>query len=404
MHLIRFLIFLSFFLSSHFLEAQSKRNFLVFEGTITVLGKKCDNRVSATLITNGRREYLQFDPVLGEYQVRLGFNKEYTLLFSADDYVSQQVSFKTFASKQRIRQGFPEYELNIDLKKQINKRPFTIKHSVYFRGEVNNFDLEEGYVASTSRQMKEYKANLKTDKRDNKLLDQLEEEIKKEEQEEFEKDSLKKEKAENPPKDSVSAEKKVSPKIDSLTKTKQPAPTSDIKNPSSEKKLQEKSAKDDLEKAKNKKVITSEQEKIRLENELKAKQEAEKKQKKDQEAKDAAEKIRLEAEKKALEEQKKKDRQKAIEEENKVKNNQYKQEHLDASIPLEKRVKSKIEQVKKDYPLQEKDVVLKVYKAVKEGYSLKYYGFINFGDGKGNLEITKDEFNEFSKYFKATED
>ena len=52
--------------------------------------------------------------------------------------------------------------------------------------------------------------------------------------------------------------------------------------------------------------------------------------------------------------------------------------------------------------LKDEDVILRGYDAAIQGYATKYYGYINFGDGAGNIELSKEEFDVYSKRFKVT--
>jgi hypothetical protein len=81
---------------------------------------------------------------------------------------------------------------------------------------------------------------------------------------------------------------------------------------------------------------------------------------------------------------------------------QIEKERLERAKPVSQRVKEKIAEVQASFRLKDEEVILRAYEAAIQGYNLKFYGYINFGDGKGNLELTKDEFFEYAKYFKIT--
>ena len=50
-------------------------------------------------------------------------------------------------------------------------------------------------------------------------------------------------------------------------------------------------------------------------------------------------------------------------------------------------------------------VVLHSYTVGEMGYpNLSAYGFINFGDGAGRREISKEQFDEYAKQYHHTED
>jgi len=42
-----------------------------------------------------------------------------------------------------------------------------------------------------------------------------------------------------------------------------------------------------------------------------------------------------------------------------------------------------------------------IYDAARMGYKTKYHGYINFGDGTGNKELTKEQFEDYAKKFKV---
>jgi len=46
------------------------------------------------------------------------------------------------------------------------------------------------------------------------------------------------------------------------------------------------------------------------------------------------------------------------------------------------------------------NVKLVAYHEARIGHSTKYYGYINFGDGKGNKYLNKEEFDEYAKKYK----
>jgi hypothetical protein len=64
--------------------------------------------------------------------------------------------------------------------------------------------------------------------------------------------------------------------------------------------------------------------------------------------------------------------------------------------------KAEIERKQKEREtIDEEKVVLMVYEAALAGYPVKFYGYINFGDGKGNIELSKAQFDEYSKKYKV---
>jgi hypothetical protein len=146
-----------------------------------------------------------------------------------------------------------------------------------------------------------------------------------------------------------------------------------------------------------------------------ARKEAMEKAKREKEANDAAlrakrdaeEKARLEAIAKAKEEEanrlKKKQSDDALAEQQA--REQAEREKLEkARLEEEKLAKERLaasELQRGGKTLDSSKVVLVIYDAARLGYKVKYYGYINFGDGTGNKELTKEQFMEYSKKFKV---
>ena len=120
-------------------------------------------------------------------------------------------------------------------------------------------------------------------------------------------------------------------------------------------------------------------------------------------AKAAAEKARLEAEAKAkalAEEQARRDAAAKIIADKAAKEAE---EAAERAKPVDQRVRERIEKMEKE-GLKEENVQLRPYEAALQGYATKFYGYINFGDGKGNVELSKDEFLEYAKRFKIAKE
>jgi hypothetical protein len=135
-----------------------------------------------------------------------------------------------------------------------------------------------------------------------------------------------------------------------------------------QKEAEEKAAKEAMEKARQEAIAKAVAEKARVEAEAKAKALAEEQARRDAVAKIIADKAAKEAE-----------------------------EAAERAKPVDQRVRERIEKMLKE-GLKEEYVLLRPYQAALEGYVTKYYGYINFGDGNENL--SKEEFIEYSKYFK----
>ena len=86
---------------------------------------------------------------------------------------------------------------------------------------------------------------------------------------------------------------------------------------------------------------------------------------------------------------------------NKIKDNYI---ALGTTLTYARETLEKLERIEKmeRLGLKDDDVILRAYDAAIQGYATKYYGYINFGDGAGNTELSKEEFEVYSKRFKVT--
>jgi len=142
-------LLLFFALISSFESQAQRKEYVIFEGKVT------GSLDGAKLVVNcsGRNEFSKFDLATGSFQIRLGFNKDCEAIFSKPGFVSQRIQFNTAVPKERLEEGFPEYEVNIDFKPQINSVPYEFKHEVSYDDYLNNFDFKLDMVRSVNKQM-----------------------------------------------------------------------------------------------------------------------------------------------------------------------------------------------------------------------------------------------------------
>jgi len=139
-------------------QAQGRREYIIFDGLLTSAAGSVNEGAVIKLVCSGRNEYLKFDAETGKFQVRVGLDRDCEISFTKPGFISTSIFLNTICPKDRLEEGFPDYELNVTLRPEVANVPFTIKHEIAYDENVYNFDFKEDFNRSTNRQLKEYKA------------------------------------------------------------------------------------------------------------------------------------------------------------------------------------------------------------------------------------------------------
>ncbi len=380
-------------------DTKKQRNYIV-EGSVTVDGKSpaVDGviLVGKPGVSGGSRANIAPD---GTYSLKLDFNKEYTLTFNKKGYVSQIYQINTSVDKERIEETFIPKEIKVDLfpmaegvNVDLMKQPVA---KVYYDELLYDFDDDEAYTEMMKPQIEALKK---------KLLAQVE--INKNNA--LSAQELAKLKAEVAAKVKAEEEARIA-----AEKEKAQADAKAKKEAAAQAKAEEEAR------------IAAEKEKAQAD--AKAKKEAAAQAKAEEEARIAAEKEKAQAEAKA---QKEADEKAKAEADAKSKQEAIEAARLAAEMEKKKAadlakqkaeefaaLKAKAEQKAFEDEEKRKEALSKQeemyknrqanFKPVMGVYTTsttiingkQAYGYINFGNGVGNQDITKEEYEEYQSRF-----
>jgi len=153
------------FLFSFFVVSAQKKEELIFDGIMSAGGQTIASNMKIEVIKkNGKKEKITVDSK-GKFEIKLDFYSEYEIIFSKDGFMGNIIKINTEVDKMRIKEGFPAYELNIDLKPEIEGRKSNITYDVSYSDYNNNFDFKEDYKKVTNKHVKEIKDEVALDKK-----------------------------------------------------------------------------------------------------------------------------------------------------------------------------------------------------------------------------------------------
>ncbi len=335
------LTFLCFFISVNAQENKKQRNYIV-EGKITIENMKPATEavilVGKPGVSGGSRVTVNPD---GLYNMKLDFNKEYSITYTKKGYVNQIYQINTTVDKERIEETFINKEIDVQLFQAVDgvnvdlmKEPVA---KIFYDEMLYDFDEDEAYSAMMKPKIEVLKS---------KLQEQL---------------ALNKSNA-------LSAEQLAKQKAEAEAQAKadEAARLAAEKEKAKADALAKKEAE---EKAKAEEAERKKQEAIEA---AKAAAEAEKQREADL-AKQKADEfaaLKAKAEQKALEDEKKR---------------------LEALAKQEELYKNRKANFKP---------VMGVYTTTTTIINGKQaYGYINFGNGLGNQDITKEEYEQYQEQF-----
>jgi hypothetical protein len=450
------MLLLSFFVL--YAQEPKKQKDYIVEGKVTIEGNKPASEgailVGKPGVSGGTRASIAED---GTYLIKLDFDKEYTITFTKRGYVSQIYQINTKVDKERIEETFVNKEIMVELFQAVDgvntdimKQPVA---KIFYDELLYDFDEDEVYSAEMKTKVEELKAALLAQIELNKNNALSAEDLKKKQAEDAAR--LKAEEAARilAEKDRAAAEAKAKKEAELKAKEEEAARIAAQKDKVAEEAQARKEA---AEKAKAEEAARLAAEKEKAAAEAKAKKEAEDKAKAEETARLAAEKEKAAAEAKAKKEAEDKakaeeaarialEKEKAAAEakakkeaEDKAKAEAVEQAKRDAAeaarlaaeaekqkaADLAKKraedfaaLKSQAEKKAFEDELKRKEALAKQeelfkkrqvnFKPVMGIYSTtttiingkQAYGYINFGNGIGNQDVTKEEYDDYMQRF-----
>ena len=455
-----FFLFLLFTFNSQSQAQETKKpKDYIIEGKVTIENNKPAAGgailVGKPGISGGSRASIEDD---GTYQIKLDYDKEYAITFTKKGYISQIYQINTKVDKERIEETFINKEIFVELFQAVEgvnadlmKQPVA---KIFYDEMLYDFDEDEAYAAAMKPQIEELKSKLLAQIELNKNNTLSAEEIAKQKAEEAAR--LKAEEAARlaAEKEKAIADAKAKKEADAQAKADEAArlaaekakvaEEAQARKAAAEKAKAEELARlaaerekanaeattkkeaDDKAKAEEAARVAAEKEKARLE--ALAKKEADDKTKADEAARLAAEKekarlealAKKEADDKAKAEAIEKAKQDAIEA-TRLAAEQEKQKAADlakkraeefAALKSQAEQKALEDEIKRKEALAKQEELYKnkqaSFKPVMGTYTTtttvingkQAYGYINFGNGIGNQDLTKEEYDEYQERYK----
>jgi len=452
-----FLLLFAFINPTEAQENKRPKDYII-EGKVTIPGNKpaTDGAilVGKPGVSGGSRASIAAD---GTYLIKLDFDKEYTITYTKKGYVSQVYQINTQVDKERIEETFINKEILVELFPMVDgvnvdlmKQPVA---KIFYDELLYDFDEDEAYAASMKPQIEELKAKLLAQLELNKNNTLTAEELAKQKAEEAAKakaeeaarlaaekekalaDAKAKKEADAKAKEEeatrLAAEKqKVAEEAQARKEAAEKAKAEEIARLAAEKEksLNESKAKKEAEdkaKAEEANKVAAEKEKARLE--AQAKKEADDKAKVEEAARLAAEKEKARLEAQAKKEAEDKAKAEAIEkakldaaeaerlaleaEKQKAAELAKKRAEEFAALKSQAEKKAYEDEVKRKEALAKQEELYKNrqanFKPVMGIYTTtttvingkQAYGYINFGNGIGNQDLTKEEYDEYQERF-----
>ncbi|MFN7847610.1 MAG: hypothetical protein ACK5P4_10375 [Bacteroidota bacterium] len=421
------MLLLSFFVS--YAQEPKKQKDYIVEGKVTIEGNKPASEgailVGKPGVSGGTRASIAED---GTYLIKLDFDKEYTITFTKRGYVSQIYQINTKVDKERIEETFVNKEIMVELFQAVDgvntdimKQPVA---KIFYDELLYDFDEDEAYSAAMKPKVEELKAALLAQIELNKNNALSAEDIKRKQAEEAAR--LKAEEAARilAEKDRAAAEAKAKKEAELKAKEEEAARIAAQKAKVAEEAQARKEA---AEKAKAEEAARLASEKEKAAAEAKAKKEAEDKAKAEEAARIALEKEKAAAEAKAKKEAEDKAKAEAVEqakrdaaeaarlaveaEKQKAADLAKKRAEDFAALKSQAEKKAFEDELKRKEALAKQEELFKKrqvnFKPVMGIYSTtttiingkQAYGYINFGNGIGNQDVTKEEYDDYMQRF-----
>ncbi len=406
-----FIIVFSLILSAG-LNAQ---NVLQVEGKMKVEEGKLDGTME--VLENGSRKRIGKLSGSGKFDVELEINKDYIFVFSQPGYVTKRIEFDTRVDAGRDNTiPFATFPFQVTLFKQYEGVSYVIFNQpvakIYYSPEPDDFEYDTDYTKSIRDQLEKVEKEIEEIKK--------EEEKKLKEQEKAEAEAFKRaqEEAEREEKALIAAEKEEQKKAEEARKE---AERKAKEEEEARKQEEERLAKlEEEQKRQQALAAAAAAELAREEEENRAKEEAARQREEDRlarEEEDRKRKETLAAEKAEEDARKEEEKKRADEELARKREEERKAEEAEAAKRRARPVASASTQIKREDPPTKRKtyrppdppstkkpatnvVVLHSYTIGEMGYpNLNAYGYINFGDGTGRREITKEQFDEYAKIY-----
>ncbi|MCZ2247880.1 MAG: hypothetical protein LC111_03870, partial [Bacteroidia bacterium] len=158
------LTFLCFFISVNAQENKKQRNYIV-EGKITIENMKPATEavilVGKPGVSGGSRVTVNPD---GLYNMKLDFNKEYSITYTKKGYVNQIYQINTTVDKERIEETFINKEIDVQLFQAVDgvnvdlmKEPVA---KIFYDEMLYDFDEDEAYSAMMKPKIEVLKSKL----------------------------------------------------------------------------------------------------------------------------------------------------------------------------------------------------------------------------------------------------
>ena len=441
-----------------FAQEDKKPKDYIIEGKVTIEGNKPAAEgailVGKLGLSGGSRTSIAAD---GTYSIKLDFNKEYTLTYTKKGYVSQVYQINTQVEKERIEETFINKEIYVELFQMVDgvnvdlmKQPVA---KIFYDEMLYDFDEEENYTASMKPQIEELKAKLLAQKELNKNNILTAEELAKQKAEEAAKAKAEEAARIAAEKEKALANAKAKKEADALAKLEEAnrlaaekakvAEEAQARKEAAEKAKADEAARlaadkekarlealakkeaEDKAKAEEAAKLAADKEKARLE--AQAKKEAEDKAKAEEAAKLAADKEKARLEAQAKKEAEDKAKAEAIEkakldaaEATRLAAEAEKQKAADlakkraeefAALKSQAEKKAYEDEIKRKEALAKQEELYKnkqaTFKPVMGIYTTtttvingkQAYGYINFGNGIGNQDLTKEEYDDYQERF-----
>ncbi|MFN4932145.1 MAG: hypothetical protein ACK5HE_12115 [Bacteroidota bacterium] len=421
------MLLLSFFVS--YAQEPKKQKDYIVEGKVTIEGNKPASEgailVGKPGVSGGTRASIAED---GTYLIKLDFDKEYTITFTKRGYVSQIYQINTKVDKERIEETFVNKEIMVELFQAVDgvntdimKQPVA---KIFYDELLYDFDEDEAYSAAMKPKVEELKAALLAQIELNKNNALSAEDIKRKQAEEAAR--LKAEEAARilAEKDRAAAEAKAKKEAELKAKEEEAARIAAQKAKVAEEAQARKEA---AEKAKAEEAARLASEKEKAAAEAKVKKEAGDKAKAEEAARIALEKEKAAAEAKAKKEAEDKAKAEAVEqakrdaaeaarlaaeaEKQKAADLAKKRAEDFAALKSQAEKKAFEDELKRKEALAKQEELFKKrqvnFKPVMGIYSTtttiingkQAYGYINFGNGIGNQDVTKEEYDDYMQRF-----
>ena len=421
------MLLLSFFVS--YAQEPKKQKDYIVEGKVTIEGNKPASEgailVGKPGVSGGTRASIAED---GTYLIKLDFDKEYTITFTKRGYVSQIYQINTKVDKERIEETFVNKEIMVELFQAVDgvntdimKQPVA---KIFYDELLYDFDEDEAYSAAMKPKVEELKAALLAQIELNKNNALSAEDLKRKQAEEAAR--LKAEEAARilAEKDRAAAEAQAKKEAELKAKEEEASRIAAQKAKVAEEAQARKEA---AEKAKAEEAARLASEKEKAAAEAKARKEAAEKAKAEEAARIALEKEKAAAEAKAKKEAEDKAKAEAVEqakrdaaeaarlaaeaEKQKAADLAKKRAEDFAALKSQAEKKAFEDELKRKEALAKQEELFKKrqvnFKPVMGIYSTtttiingkQAYGYINFGNGIGNQDVTKEEYDDYMQRF-----